>query len=183
MRFLDLDVAKPDTQTIRAAVELLEAEYPVLFPIDTCFAMLMRFSETNVARLTEILGHALTPLPVAISEDADWQAWAGGVPAATADFMQKLWPGADAVIFDRGHAGKILLHMPAHTPNRAFHTLVQLCDFPLIAANAGITTQDEARNRFAALEYGFWDDGYIPAAAAPQWDATHSPPVRIVTVS
>lgn len=49
----------------------------------------------------------------------------------------------------------IPVQMPDVAKNRAFHTLVQLCDAPLITLPAE-DTREEAAIAHAEVEYAFW---------------------------
>lgn len=54
MRVIDLDVTKPELQAVRAAQELLDANYPIVFPCDTMHCILMRYSAENAKSLYEL---------------------------------------------------------------------------------------------------------------------------------
>lgn len=114
MRYIEVDLAKPDFESIKAASELLADGYTIVFPSDTGPVRLGRFDEGPISGEIN--------LRIIVSEDCDTS---------------------------RLNQYQIPIHLPAHTPNRAFHTLVQLCDFPLRA--------EPLRGDEQALEYGFRD--------------------------
>lgn len=173
MRIIDLDVTKPELQAVRAAQELLDANYPIVFPCDTIHCILMRYSAENAKTLHALTGQ-IKPFPVLLSEDADWQKLAA--PGAPVDLAMREWPGPNLLVLPKSAAQAypegetITLSMPALGSNRAFHTLVQLCDFPLLAAplakgeTAAITDRSTAENVFSEIEYGFWGERFSPAA-------------------
>lgn|GEM_PF-2703022 len=173
MRVIDLDVTKPELQAVRAAQELLDANYPIVFPCDTMHCILMRYSAENAKSLYELTAQKNT-FPVLLSEDADWQKLVA--PPAPADLAMREWPGPNMLVLPKSSAlfypegQTITLSMPALGQNRAFHTLVQLCDFPLLAAplakgeTPAITDRTTATEVFAEIEYGFWGEKFLPAA-------------------
>ncbi|MFO1471914.1 MAG: hypothetical protein U1F27_12865 [Turneriella sp.] len=173
MRIIDLDVTKPELQAVRAAQELLDANYPIVFPCDTMHCVLMRYSAENAKTLHALTGQTKT-FPVLLSEDADWQKLAA--PGAPVDLAMREWPGPNLLVLPKSSAQAypdgetITLSMPALGSNRAFHTLVQLCDFPLLAAPLAkgeapaIADRAIAESEFAEIEYGFWGERFSPAA-------------------
>jgi tRNA A37 threonylcarbamoyladenosine synthetase subunit TsaC/SUA5/YrdC len=175
VRIIDLDETKPELQAVRAAQELLEANYPIVFPCDTMHSLLMRYSAENAKTLHALTGQT-APFTVLLSEDADWQKLAATLSAAQADLVMRAWPGPDRLVLPKSSAlaypeeQTITLSMPALGSNRAFHTLVQLCDFPLLAAplvrapGTVIAERTAAAEVFATLEYGFWGEKFTPAA-------------------
>lgn len=175
MRIIDLDVTKPELQAVRAAQELLEANYPIVFPGDTMHCFLMRYSAENAKSLHSLTGQT-RQFPVLLSEDADWQKLAATLSAAQADLVMREWPGPNLLVLPKSSAlaypegQTITLSMPALGSNRAFHTLVQLCDFPLLAAPLAkgeappVADRSAAAEVFAAIEYGFWGEKFTPAA-------------------
>ena len=194
MRFIDFDVKKPDFQTLKAAAELLADDYPVVFPGDTNYGILMRFTPENAERL-----HALRrentdkPFLVVVSEDFDWQALVktDALPRQNRDAVNTYWPGTHTLIFPKADtlayppADSIAIRMPAAETNRAFHTLIQLCNFPLLAppfnrsGEPAITTQAEGTEKFGEIEYAFWDARYEPGPASAIWDLREDPPRQI----
>lgn len=194
MRFIDFDVKKPDFQTLKAAAELLADDYPVVFPSDTTYGILMRHSADNAARL-----HALRrentdkPFLLVISEDCDWHALtlADALPRENLAAVATYWPGPNTLIFPKHEslsyptADSVAIRMPAAEHNKAFHTLVQLCDFPVMAPSFNrpgepvITTKAEAEVKFAELEYAFWDDSYRPGEPSAIWDLKEAPPRKL----
>ena len=142
LRFIDIDVTKPDFQSLKAAAELLEQDYPVVFPSDTTYGILMRFTAENAARLHTIRRENTDkPFLVVISEDFDWQQLvkADGLPQENLGAVNDYWPGPVTLVFTKAvslsypPADSIAIRMPSAENNRAFHTLVQLCDFPIMA--------------------------------------------------
>lgn len=119
MKLIDIDIHRPDVQTLRAALELLADGHIILFPAEQKPALLSRFSPTNRERMAGMLPNAEFYLVAA--EDSD-----------------------EAVLAAVG----LPLFKPDHTRNRAFHTLVQLCDFPILATESAV-------DRPAHVEYGF----------------------------
>lgn len=167
MRIIDLDVTKPELQAVRAAQELLEADYPIVFPCAAAHCILMRYSAENAGTLHKLTGQTRT-FPLLLSEDADWQALTASLSPTQADFVAREWPGPNLLDLPKSAAlaypeeSTITLAMPALGTNRAFHTLLQLCDFPLLAAPLAkgsapaITERSAAEQVFREIEYGFW---------------------------
>lgn len=118
MQVIDIDIHKPDFQTLRAALELLADDYLIVFPAERGPALLSRFSMANRERMAGML-RGVT-LQLAVAEDSDENTLS--------------------------HVG-LPLFKPDHTRNRAFHTLVQLCDFPVLVA--------EGVGDLSGIEYGF----------------------------
>jgi len=110
MRYIEIDLAKPDFQSIRAATELLADGYTIVFPGDKGPIRLSSFKGDLPPQGAELI----------VAEDFDVKSF---------------------------ETREIVIRMPEHTPNRAFHTLVQLADGPLIAEPTS-GNEDE-------LEYGF----------------------------
>lgn len=127
VNFLEIDLHKPDFQTLRAALELLNDDYLILFPGDAGNQLLVRQSAANLARLKKLTAPD-SEIRLALSEDAD------------ANTLAK---------------GEIPSFLPDYGNNRAFHTLVQLCDYPLLVAT-GKNDRTEAAAAFPEIEYAFW---------------------------
>lgn len=129
VRFLDIDLDRPDFQTLRAAQELVDDDQPILFPGETGMVLVMRFSATNrQAMLTRAGLNSKDSLALVVAEDFDLTDSASyGIPVQMADV----------------------------TKNRAYHTLVQLCDAPLLTLPAE-DTREEAAIAHPEVEYAFW---------------------------
>lgn len=194
MRFIDFDVKKPDFQTLKAAAELLADDYPIVFPSDTTYGILMRFTPENAAQLHTLRRENTDqPFLVVVSEDFDWQSLVqvDVLPSQNRDAVNTYWPGANTLLFPKAvslsyPAGDtIAIRMPAAEANRAFHTLVQLCDFPVLAPSFNrpgepvILKQAEGAEKFAEIEYAFWDERYEPGQPSAIWDLHSEPPRKI----
>ncbi|AFM13289.1 hypothetical protein [Turneriella parva] len=129
MRFLDIDLDRPDFQTLRAAQELVDDNQPILFPGEAGIVLVMRWSSANRQAMMARAGTSgKAVLALYVAEDFDLTASAGyGIPVQMADV----------------------------TKNRAYHTLVQLCDSPLIAMPTE-DTREEAAIAHPEVEYAFW---------------------------
>lgn len=129
MRFLDIDLDRPDFQTLRAAQELIEDNQPILFPGESGILLILRFSPSNRQTMAARAGiTGKDGLALVVAEDFDM---------------------ADSLSYG------IPVQMPDVAKNRAFHTLVQLCDAPLITLPAE-DTREEAAIAHAEVEYTFW---------------------------
>ncbi|GAB4435799.1 MAG: hypothetical protein OHK0011_18970 [Turneriella sp.] len=127
MKFLDIDIHKPDFQTLKAALELLADDYVILFPADKGLSVLGKAGGEAQKRFSAIVSSSAPPR-LAVSEDMD---------------------------LDRLAEGDITPYLPDYDTNRAFHTLVQLCDFPVLVAPA-ISDREAAATNYPNIEYGFW---------------------------
>jgi L-threonylcarbamoyladenylate synthase len=190
VRFIDFDVQKPDFQTLKAAAELLADDYPVVFPSDTTYGILMRFSSENAARLHAIRRENTDkPFLVVVSEDFGWQSLteADALPRENFAAVESYWPGANTLVFAKA-AGlaypvtdSIAIRMPAIESNKAFHTLIQLCDFPVMAPSFNrpgepvIVTKAEALEKFPDIEYAFWDERFMPGKPSAIYDMRVTP--------
>jgi tRNA A37 threonylcarbamoyladenosine synthetase subunit TsaC/SUA5/YrdC len=154
----------------------------------------MRFSAENAARLHALRRENLNkPFLVVIAEDYDWQSLtdADVLPAENRTAVEKFWPGANTLLFAKAAAlsypatGSIAIRMPAAESNRAFHTLVQLCDFPVLAPSFNrpgepvITDKAAGAEKFPEIEYAFWDDRFLPGEPSTIWDLREVPAKRI----
>lgn len=194
MRFIDIDIVKPEFQSLKAAAELLADDYPVVFPSDTTYGILMRFTPENAAKLHALRREdAAKPFLLVVSEDADWL----GLTQADVrndenrDAVATYWPGPNTLLFPKAKTlsypatDTIAIRMPALESNRAFHTLIQLCDFPVMAPSFNrpgepvITTKAEALEKFPEIEYAFWDERYQPGAPSAIWDLRETPPRKV----
>ena len=179
MRLIDLETAKPEFQALKAAQELLDQNYTILFPCDTGHRLLARAGLSTAVNPPENYAEFV------VSEDCDWQKFVRSQPEGAADFVSERWPGSVTLIFARAEtealaAGdKIALRMPAASPNRGFHTLVQLCDFPLRISGAAYSNRQLAEENLAGLEYGFWD-AKLETPAVEVWDLTGRHPLKAV---
>lgn len=194
MRFIDFDTAKPDFQTIKAAEELLQKDYPIVFPSDTTYGILMRYSVENAAALHSLRReNKEKPFLLAISEDYDWESLVDSrrlQPENEAD-VENFWPGTNTLIFAKNPelayppSDSIAIRMPAAAANRSFHTLIQLCDFPVMAPSFNhpgepvITEKKVAQEKFGEIEYAFWDDRFVPQPPSAIWDLRVVPPQKI----
>jgi L-threonylcarbamoyladenylate synthase len=194
MRFIEIDTKKPDMESLRAAIDLLEQDYPIVFPSDTTYGILMRFSPVNAHFLHQLRRSDTTkPFLVVVSEDFPWHELIATSAAGTefSAFAAQYWPGPNTLLFPKAPglayppAETIAIRMPAETTNRAFHTLLQLCDFPIMAPSFNlpgkpiIAQQTEAEASFPEIEYAFWDAHFEPSAPSAIWDLTNNPPSRI----
>jgi hypothetical protein len=129
VRFIEIDLDKPDFQSLRAAQELIDDDHSILFPGETGILLLMRFSITKAERLRVQFARAeQNTATLFVAEDFD-----------IAESQNYPMP----------------VQMADAAKNRAFHTLVQLCDAPLI----GYLTEDtreEAAIAHPEIEYAFW---------------------------
>lgn len=172
VRFIEIDTTRPDFQSIKAAQELLEQDYPIVFPGSAGYVLLLQHNEKKAQPFANVLGAAVNPPPTLfMSEDTDWQRFVNAdcLTHGILELVNKSWPGPDtlslpkAAQFAYPPSETIALKMPPATPNRAFHTLLQLCDFAVLGISLkdlGLSTTD-GRDRIAALlplvEYGFWE--------------------------
>lgn len=194
MRFIDIDIRKPDIQSLQAAKELLADDYPVVFPSDTTYGILMRFSPENAARLHTLRRENLEkPFLVVIAEDFDWQSLTNtdALPQENREAVEKFWPGANTLLFTKAASlsypatGSIAIRMPAAESNRAFHILVQLCDFPVLAPSFNrpgepvIVEKEAGAQVFPEIDYAFWDDRFQPGEPSAIWDLREVPPKRL----
>lgn len=192
MRVIDIDVTKPELQSVRAAQELLEQDYAIVFPSDTVYGLLMRYSAENAARLHDLRREERSkPFLLVVSEDFDWKSLTAEVSSEQADFAANLWPGPNTMVLPKSPALSypegvtIALRMPALTTNRAFHTLVQLCDFPLLAPSLNKAGEPTLADRataaavFPEIEYAFWDERFVPGQPSAVWNLCQSPPARL----
>lgn len=127
MKFLDIDIHKPDFQTLKAALELLADDYVILFPADVGQSVVCKAASPANAKLSSIVNPA-DKLRLAIAEDVD---------------LERLEPGG------------ITPYFPDCNTNRAFHTLVQLCDFPILLSPVA-SDRDAAAAAYPDIEYAFW---------------------------
>jgi hypothetical protein len=127
VKFLEIDIHKPDFQTLRAALELLSDDYVILFPTDTGLSVICKAVLPAKARFSAI-AHSAQNIRLAVSEDIDLES-----------------------LSESG----ITPYLPDHERNRAFHTLVQLCDFPLLVAPAP-ADREAAAAVYPGIEYAFW---------------------------
>jgi len=129
VRFLDIDLDRPDFQTLRAAQELIDDNQPILFPGESGILLVMRFSVAN--RQAFVASAGLTGregVVLFVGEDFDAANSASyAIPVQMADVVK----------------------------NRAFHTLIELCDAPLLTRPAE-DTREEAAIAHAEVEYAFW---------------------------
>ncbi|HRP68124.1 MAG TPA: Sua5/YciO/YrdC/YwlC family protein [Turneriella sp.] len=194
MRFIDIDTQKPQFDAIKAAAELLADDYPLVFPTDTTFGILMRFTVENAARLHALRRDDLSkPFLAVLSEDFNWKSLVNAdfLSHENIHYVETYWPGTNTLLFPKAKhlayptGNRIALRMPAVENNRAFHTLVQLCDFALMAplfnrpGEPVITTRNEAAAKFAEIEYAFWDDFYRPQNPSALWDLSQTPIVKV----
>ncbi len=129
MRFLDIDLERPDFQTLRAAQELIDDNHAILFPGEAGMLLLKRFSA------------ARGPKP-------------GQLPTTAGHYTETLYVAEDFDLVNSASYGIPVL-MAEVAKNRAFHTLLQLCDGPLLAVTAE-DTREEASIAHAEVEYAFW---------------------------
>lgn len=127
MKFLDIDIHKPDFQTLKAALELLADDYVILFPADVGQSVVCKAANPAQAKFSAIVSSP-GKLRLAIAEDMDMEELA---------------------------QGDITPYLPDYETNRAFHTLVQLCDFPLLLS-AATADRDAAATAYPGIEYAFW---------------------------
>ena len=115
MRFIEIDLQKPDFQSLRAAQELIEDDQPILFPGEVGILLALRFSPANRQKVTSMAGvNGRDAVMLFVAEDFDSSdSTSYGFPVQMADVNK----------------------------NRAFHTLVQLCDAPLITLPAEDTRE------------------------------------------
>lgn len=194
MRFIDFHTTKPDFQTLKAAEELLGKDYPIVFPSDTTYGILMRFSPENATALHKLRRENTDkPFLVVVSEDYDWESLTekGSIPPENMKFTDSHWPGANTLIFGKASglkyppADSIAIRMPAAAANRSFHTLIQLCDFPVMAPSFNhpgepvITEKNVAQEKFGEIEYAFWDDHFVPQPPSAIWDLRAVPPLKV----
>lgn len=129
VRFIEIDLQKPDFQSLRAAQELIDDDQTILFPGETGMLLLMRFSITKEkhyrAQLATAHQNAGT---LYVAEDFD---------------------------IAESHNYPLPVQMADAAKNRAFHTLVQLCDGPLVSYLTE-DTQEEAAVVHPEIEYAFW---------------------------
>lgn len=128
MKILEIDVHKPDFQTLRAAVELLADDYVILFPADTGLCIVAKSTGELPKRVSAIVSSPQR-MRLAISADTDPEKLA---------------------------QSDITPYFPDYDANRAFYTLVQLCEFPLIVATTVPVDQQSAADAFPGVAYGFW---------------------------
>lgn len=194
VRFIDFDTAKPDLQTLKAAEELLQKDYPIVFPSDTTYGILMRYSPENAAALHSLRRENTDkPFLLVISEDYDWESLIEphALPPENEADVENFWPGSNTLIFAKNPelryppADSIAIRMPAASANRAFHTLIQLCDFPVMAPSFNrpgepvIAGKPEAQEKFAEIEYAFWDDRFVLQPPSAIWDLRETPLKKI----
>ncbi len=194
MRFIDFDVQKPDFQTLKAAAELLADDYPVVFPSDTTYGILMRFTPENARRLHAIRRENTDkPFLVVVSEDFGWQSLiqADALPRENRAAVDAYWPGANTLVFTKAPSltypagDSIAIRMPALESNKAFHTLIQLCDFAVLAPSFNrpgepvILNKAEGIEKFPEIEYGFWDDRFAAGPPSAIWDMRTVPPLKL----
>ncbi len=114
---------------MRAAQELIDDNHTILFPGEAGMLLLKRFPHAKALKpgqMPTTAGHSAETLYVA--EDFDLtNSDRYGIPVLMADVAK----------------------------NRAFHTLLQLCDGPLLAVTAE-DTREEASIAHAEVEYAFW---------------------------
>lgn len=127
MKFLDIDIHKPDFQTLKAALELLADDYVILFPADIGLSALCRATGESRKSLSAIVSSSGLP-HLAVSEDMNLEPLS---------------------------QGDITPYLPDYETNRAFHTLVQLCDFPLLVVPVP-NDRAATANAYPEIEYGFW---------------------------
>lgn len=194
MRFIDFDTAKPDFQTLKAAEELLQKDYPIVFPSDTTYGILMRYSPENAAALHSLRREDTgKPFLLVISEDFDWESLikSSSLPPENEADVENFWPGTNTLIFGKNPGleyppgDSIAIRMPAAAANRSFHTLIQLCDFPVMAPSFNhpgepvIVDKRVAAEKFGEIEYAFWDDRFEPQPPSAIWDMRVVPPTKI----
>jgi L-threonylcarbamoyladenylate synthase len=192
--FIDIDVTKPDIQSLQAAAELLEQGYPVVFPSDTTNGILMRFTPENAAKLHALRREDSTkPFLVVVSEDSDWRSLinADAMPRENLDTVLHSWPGPTTLVFSKAGtlsypaAESIAIRMPSAENNKAFHTLIQLCDFPVMAPSFNrpgepvITDKKTAAEKFPEIQYAFWDVRFQPQPPSAIWDLRAVPPLKL----
>jgi hypothetical protein len=127
VKFLDIDIHKPDFQTLKAALELLADDYVILFPADVGQSIVCKAANPARAKFSAIVSSP-DKLRLAIAEDMDREKLA---------------------------QGDITPYLPDYDANRAFHTLVQLCDFALLVSPIAVT-REAADTAYPGIEYGFW---------------------------
>lgn len=127
MKILEIDIHKPDFQTLKAAQELLADDYLILFPTDNGLSVLGKAGGASQKRFSAIVSSS-EALRLAVSEDVD---------------------------LDELAKSDIIPFFPDYQANRAFHTLVQLCDFPLCVLPT-IADREDAAKKYPDIEYGFW---------------------------
>ncbi len=127
VKFLDIDIHKPDFQTLKAALELLADDYVILFPADVGQSVVCKAAKPANTKLSSMVSPA-DKLRLAIAEDMD---------------LEKL------------AQGDITPYLPDYDSNRAFHTLVQLCDFPILLSPVA-NDRDAAAAAYPDIEYAFW---------------------------
>jgi hypothetical protein len=127
VKFIEIDIHKPDFQTLKAALELLADDYVILFPADIGQSIVCNAANAIREKFTAMLGTA-DKIRLAVAEDMN---------------LEKLAPS------------DITPYLPDHESNRAFHTLVQLCDFPLLVIPiAG--DRATVNETYPYIEYAFW---------------------------
>jgi len=196
MEFLDIDCRKPNLELLKAALDLLEKDYPIVFPTDTVYGILIKYSEPNAQKLHALRRADLSkPFLAVISEDFNLKQLVDRTklkPSAE-NFLDAHWPGKVTCILPKHPSLRypsgdtIAIRMCAHLDNTAFHTLVQMADFPLLAPSlnrAGeplIATKGAARASFSNdLEYAFWDEHFSSHNQPSQiWDLTGSEAVQV----
>lgn len=127
VKFLDIDIHKPDFQTLKAALELLADDYVILFPADLGLSVVCKAAPPARTKFSAIVGSPEN-LRLAVAEDMD---------------LAKL------------AQGDITPYLPDYDTNRAFHTLVQLCDFALLVSPTALD-RAAADKAYPDIEYGFW---------------------------
>lgn len=127
MKFLDIDIHKPDFQTLKAALELLADDYVILFPTDAGLSVICKAFLPAKAQFSAIVSSSEN-IRLAASEDMDLESLS---------------------------TGDITPYFPDYETNRAFYTLVQLCDFPLLVSPAA-ADREAAAAVYPGIEYAFW---------------------------
>ncbi len=127
MKFLEIDIHKPDFQTLKAALELLADDYVILFPADIGQSVVCKAAKPAQAKFSAIVSSP-DRLRLAVAEDMDMERLA---------------------------QGDITPYLPNYETNRAFHTLVQLCDFALLVSPIA-ADRETAAAAYPGIEYAFW---------------------------
>ncbi|MBV6492362.1 MAG: Threonylcarbamoyl-AMP synthase [Turneriella sp.] len=194
MQFIDTDTKRPESGLIQKAANFLRDNYPIVFPTDTTWGILMRMDAINAEKLHKLRRENLSkPFLAVIPEGFDWKSLVdtNKLPKENFGKVNNFWPGTNTLLFPKAlhlrypQGSSIALRMPAYIDNPAFNLLLKMCNFPLLAPSFNrpgesvILTKEEAIEKFAELPYAFWDKAYRPLKPSALWDLTGIPIVQL----
>lgn len=137
-------VSSENGQVSRRAISALQQGLVIVYPTDTVYGLGCRIdNESAVQRVFDIKRRPPTePLPVLLADPAQLDAYVRAVHPAARRLINRFWPGALTLIFQRservppavtGGGDTVAVRVPAHPVPRA---LVRAIGVPIVGTSA-----------------------------------------------